>query len=217
MKYVILKFPQEKSILRFHVMQAFDWPTKFAYGVTFFSIVFAWSYLNALRAKFIRRKRSGDSLAKLFLMVVGIQSSVAIQVRRRAPTYQRILIASLLIHSLITCNSFQGAILNNLTHPKKTPNINTLNEILASDLNLTALVSIPDLFKPNEDASNVNRVQLELYHRQTVDHELSVEEVHTKGIFKLAKQAVLSEEYNSQPSFMLESFLSIHSAESIRH
>lgn len=83
-------------------------------------------------------------------------------------------------------------ILNNLTNPKKTVNINTLNELLASDLNLTALISIPDLFKPNEGASNVNQMQLKLYARQTIDNELSVEEVQAKGLLQRSKQAVLS-------------------------
>lgn len=188
MKYVIVKIPQPTNLLHFHLIQTFDWATKVAYGVTFVIVVAIGHLLNKFKAK-ITGSDSAD-FGKLLLMVIGIQSSIAIEIRGRLPTYQRILISSLLIFSLIICNSFQGAILTNLTHPKKTVNINTLNDLLKSDLNLTALITIPDLFKPNDDATNVNQLQLKLYERQMID--TNVDELHAIELLQDAKQAVLS-------------------------
>lgn len=193
MKYIMLKSPRPTNLLHFHVAQAFDWRTRFAYVATAVGVVIVWNILNLIRAKFMGDSTETGDYFKLSLMVIGIQSSVSLATRRTKQWHQRILIGSLLIFSLITCNSFQGVILKNLSNPKKSENFNTLNELLDNKFNLTALIIDPELFKPNENASNVNQMQLKLYHRQKVDIELSTESLRASGLLYRPKQAVLSE------------------------
>lgn len=75
----------------------------------------------------------------------------------------------LLISALVMCNAFQGSIASHLSQRPKSADINTLHELIKSDLKISSLVLIPDLCKPNEDKSNVNEVQKKLNERQSMN------------------------------------------------
>lgn len=96
----------------------------------------------------------------------------------------------MLILSLIMCNGFQGTIVSHLTHPTQAAEVKTLKSLLEGDFNLTVFSVQSDIFKPNDNCSNVNEVQKQLYARQTVDSVLTVKKF--KEIMKKPKQAVLS-------------------------
>lgn len=55
-----------------------------------------------------------------------------------------------------------------MTNPTKVHQINTLEDLLDNDYNLTAFTSLTDIFQPNENFSNVNLIQKRLYVRQVI-------------------------------------------------
>lgn len=169
MKYMIAKSPKQLKLLHYHSVQAFDQKTRWIYLITYTILLFAWYLTNILRNKIVYEPQAKTDFLKLVLITLGIQCSTSVSIKKNLPWHQRILICSCLVGALIKCNAFQGAIICNLNLPKKSFDINTLEQLLQSDKNITAFTVIPDLFKPNENESNVNQIQKRLYQRQTID------------------------------------------------
>lgn len=191
MKFVIWKSPQPQTLLQFHVLQVFDrafrWADLFV-GTTYLS--FCW-LLNNLWIKIFEKRNEKHDFLKTVLTTLAVQSSNSAAIEKTIPSHQKVLLASLLFFSLVKCSAFQGEIVKHLTNRPTSNDINTLEDILQSNLNLTAMIVIPDLFKPNENESNVNQIQKRLYMRQTIQHNLDVKGL--ERILKMPNQAVLSE------------------------
>lgn len=191
MKYIMRKSPSALTLLNFHLVQAFDWPSRFLYlliSLTFIAVFIVSKMLDRKHGKNLPY----DEVFMVVLMTLGVQCSISMPSKKIASIHQKILIMSLLVFSLIKCNAFQGTIVSNLSRPmKSTGEINTLEQLLKSDLNLTALTILPDLFKPNENETNVNGIQKRLYQRQTLDNFLSVEKAD-EVLMGQPKQAILS-------------------------
>lgn len=190
MKYIMLKAPRQLTMLYYHAVQTFDKKSRWIYAVTYTILILVWHLMNILRMKIMNEKCKKNDFSKLLLMVLGFQCSISVPIKGNRSLHQRILICLCLISALIKCSAFQGLIISNLNRPKRSHDINTLEELLATDVNLTALTVIPNLFKPNEDESNVNKIQKRLYQRQRVVN-LMVDD-YLKEVFKRANQAVLS-------------------------
>lgn len=191
-KYVMRRSPKEPTFLNYHLVQAFDFRTRVLYAVTSSSFVLVLVVSNILRRNFMENLAS-DDVSTTLLMAIGIQCSVSMPIKKKISIHQRIAIFSLLVFSLITCNAYQGTIVGNLSRPgKSTRTINTMEQLLESDLNLTVITSLLNLFKHNDDdESTLNDIQKRLYHRQVINHTLLVQDVATI-LLKQAKQTILS-------------------------
>jgi hypothetical protein len=140
------------------------------------SVVLAWTLIEGITQKMRRRSGTLDVM-KTVLVIISIQSSTSANIKKFKSLHQRILIAVLLISALIMCNSFQGLIVRIMTEPTKTNDIDTLEELLRRNLKLSAMVLMPNLFKPNHDGSNVNHIQKQIYFKQTPNLVLDFEKI----------------------------------------
>lgn len=192
-RYVIRKEPQPASLLHFHLLQQFGSRTKLLFGITSVAFVGFWYFLSKIQRKMRRNSKDREDFQKIFLMLVGIESSVCVSLQKTIPAYQKILLSSILIFSLIMCNGFQGTIVSHLTNPTQAAEVKTLKKLLERDFNLTVFSVQSDFFKPNENSSNVNEIQKQLYARQTIGSVLTVKKF--KEIMKKPKQAVLSTKF----------------------
>lgn len=191
LKYVMLKKPRPVTRLHFNVIQVFDWNTRMLFFVTTAMLLFIWHLMNKLRKRIVKLSCQAEVMSDLFLVIVGIQSSVSVKLKLNLSPHQKMLILSLLASSLILCNAFQGAILKHLSAAKKPPDIDTLKDLIKSKIQLSAMVVIPNLFKPNLDESNVNKIQKQLYERQKVLTDVKPEQVYS--MVNTSNMALLSE------------------------
>ncbi|CRL07721.1 CLUMA_CG020675, isoform A [Clunio marinus] len=188
MKYITSKkFPPPTQIFHF-VLQAYDIETRWIYFCCTILTLLSWYFLDFIHHQ-LKAVEKREEIGKLLLIITAIQVSSTAYIRDNIPSYQRILVGSLLIVSLIMCNAFQGEILRNLRSPQKSPDINSLEDLLQSDYELTAIIAVPDLFQPDENDSNVNHIQKRLYYRQTVSTNFSTPV--PKTIAENPKQAFL--------------------------
>lgn len=176
LKYVTRKRSKKEKLLNFHVLQAFDIKSRQIYAFTILCLVSSWHLINKLKKKLVKTKNDIRFFSLVFT-VISIQSSVSASIKKFNSFHHRIFIAVLLISALILCNSFQGSIVSNLSSPPKSTDINTLEELIAKNVQLSAMVLIPNLFKPNRDASNVNEIQKKIYARQIPNLELDFEKI----------------------------------------
>ena len=170
LKYVTKKAPKVKPLLDFLAIQAFDKKTNSIFAFSFLATIFSWHFLNCINQT-IKNEQNRTGLIKLFLIAISIQTSVSAPVRGLKSLHHRIFLGVQLISALVLCNAFQGLIVSNLTQRIKSTDINTLDQLIKSRLNLTAMVLLPNLFKPNKDESNVNEIQKKLYHIQKLNFD----------------------------------------------
>src|SRR5690349_3113798 len=78
LNYLILKAPKPNNLLHVHILEAFDWTTRFAYLAAFVIIGFVWHFLNILKAKISGYTHEREDHFKLVTILIGIQSSVVL-------------------------------------------------------------------------------------------------------------------------------------------
>lgn len=165
LKYMVPKYNTSVVPLNYTVLHLFNCQARLLFLIVFIFMVIVWYFLGVLKFRHQKSLKFQD----LFFFIVSAQSGVGLQARKFTRNHDRIMLLFLMIFSLIVCNTFQGVITRNLSLPGKSKDINTLKDLIKSDLKLMALVQIKDLFKPNADESNVNQMQKKLYQRQIID------------------------------------------------
>lgn len=172
LKYIVPKMDLSVTTLDFTILQFFDSKARLCFLLVFTLLMIFWMIAGFIQKLVILPNEKVvplmDFSDKLFYLI-SMQSGVSIPTWKFTRNHDRIIMSFLLIFSLIVCNAFQGAVTSNLSTHGKSKDINTLDDLINSDLKLVALVVIPDLFKPNADESNVNNIQKRLYKRQTID------------------------------------------------
>lgn len=178
LKYVTRKRSKKEKLLSFHILQAFDIKSKQIYAFTTLCLTLSWYLINKMKKKLLKAENDFEILS-LVLTVISIQCSVSAPIKKFNSFHHKIFISVLLVSALIICNSFQGSIVSNLSSPPKSTDINTLDELIARNVKLSAMVLIPNLFKPNHDESNVNEIQKKIYSRQIPNLVLDYEKIRT--------------------------------------
>ena len=172
LKYIVPKMDESVLTLDFTILQFFDSKARLCFLLVFALLMIFWMMAGFIQKLVILPNDKMIPLMgfsdKLFYLI-SMQSGVSIPTWKFKTNHDRIIMSFLLIFSLIVCNAFQGAVTSKLSTHGKSSDINTLDDLLKSDLKLIALVVIPDLFKPNADESNVNRIQKRLYKRQVIE------------------------------------------------
>ncbi|CRL07718.1 CLUMA_CG020672, isoform A [Clunio marinus] len=187
-RYLTSKKSPATTYLFYNVLQAYDLETRWMYLVCLIITLFCWYFLDFIHYQSINVSKR-EEIGSLLMIFIAIQTSSTLSVKDNGPSHQRILVGSLLIVSLIMCNAFQGEILRNLRSPQKSPDINSLEDLLQSDYKLTAFIAVPDLFQPDENDSNVNQIQKRLYYRQNIS--LNISNLGCKPLMRNPKQAFL--------------------------
>lgn len=172
LKYIIPKMDETVLRLDFTILQFFDSKARISFLLVFILLMIFWMIAGFIQKLVILPNETIVPLMgfsdKLFYLI-SMQSGVSIPTWKFRRNHDRIIMSFLLMFSLIVCNAFQGAVTSKLSTRGKSKDINTLDDLINSDLKLVALVVIPDLFKPNADESNVNKIQKRLYKRQIID------------------------------------------------
>lgn len=212
MKYVTRKSSKEEKLLSFHVLQAFDTEANIIYFAATLSFMLVWLFVD-LAMKKIGQIENTLGIVKTALAVVSIQSSASVSLDKYKTFPHRILITVLLITALIMTNSFQGLIVRNLTSPKKSNDVNTLKELIERNFKLSAMVLVPNLFKPLDGDLNVNQIQKQIYFRQTPNLAIDFEKIRnvdeksailSKNIFIKALQKLLTIYFTVREGFTME-------------
>ncbi|CAO1425338.1 unnamed protein product, partial [Diamesa tonsa] len=189
LKYMVPKCNSSVIPLNYSVLHLFNYQARLLFLMVFIFMVIVWHFLGVLQFNHHKSLRFQD----LLLYIISTQSGVGVNARKFSRNHDRIMLVSLLILSLIICNTFQGVITRNLSLPGKSKDINTLEDLIKSDLKLMALLQIKDLFKPNADESNVNQIQKKLYQRQIIDFSQMGHLVEDLGIRRM-KIGILARE-----------------------
>lgn len=100
---------------------------------------------------------------RLASQVIGFQNGISQPISNISSTSDRIIIISCLILYLTVGTSYQGLILAQLQE-KETNQINTLQEVLDSDLQLFNTIDVPDIFKPDETRKELS-VRNKIYYK----------------------------------------------------
>ncbi|CAO1436671.1 unnamed protein product [Diamesa hyperborea] len=190
LKYMVPKCNSSVIPLNYTVLHLFNYQARLLFLMVFIFMVIVWHFLGVLKFNHNKSLRFQD----LLLYIISTQSGVGVNARKFSRNHDRIMLVSLLILSLIICNTFQGVITRNLSLPGKSKDINTLEGLIKSDLKLMALIQIKDLFKPNADESNVNQIQKKLYQRQIIDFSQMGHLVEDLGIRRM-KIGILARHY----------------------
>lgn len=171
LNFLTRKSLKQKVTLHFHLTQAFDKTSRLFYGIILVITVLAWNFVNLMKRKFMN---SGDNIGiiKLVTIAISIQSSVSVPTKNFKSLHHRIFLTVLLIFALVKCNAFQGSVVSRLTSPPESTDTNTINDLIQKNLKFWTMISIPDLFKPNTDESNVSEQQKKIYKRQTLITEV---------------------------------------------
>jgi hypothetical protein len=82
MKFITKKSLKQNVRLSFHLLQAFDYKTKWIYGFTLISAVLIWIFLNVMRRK-VSNTYVNFGIGKLAMMVISIQSSLSVPTRTK--------------------------------------------------------------------------------------------------------------------------------------
>lgn len=187
MKYVTRKSSKEEKLLNFHVLQAFETEANVFFFAATLSLILVWLFVDLMMKK-IGRIEETLGIIKTILAVVSIQSSASVSLDKYKTFSHRVIITVLLMSALIMTNSFQGLIVRNLTSPMKSNDVDTLKELIDKNFKLSAMVLIPNLFKPQDGDSNVNQIQKQIYFRQTPNLVIDFEKI--KNVDE--KSAILS-------------------------
>ena len=197
LKYIVPKMDKIVLTLDFTVLQFFDYNARICFLLVFTLLIVLWMITGVVQKLLIipndKNVKSMGFSDKLFYLI-SMQCGVSIPTWKFTRNHDRIIMSFLLLFSLIVCNAFQGEVTSKLSTNGKSKDINTLNDLINSDLKLVALVVIPDLFKPNADESNVNQIQKRLYKRQIVDPTKLTEVLKQVGTDRV-KMGLLSESY----------------------
>ncbi|CAO1426657.1 unnamed protein product [Diamesa serratosioi] len=190
LKYMVPKYITSIVPLNYTVLQLFNYQARLLFLVVFIFMFIVWYFLGAFK---IHRENS-LGFQELIFYIVSTTSGVGLCARKFTRNHDRIMLVFLMMFSMIICNTFQGVVTRNLSSPGKSKDINSLEDLIKSDLKLMALVQIKELFKPNADESNVNQIQKKLYHRQINDFNQMGHLVEDLGI-KRKKIGVLAREF----------------------
>lgn len=194
-RFIMKKKQQPTTFLQFHFLQAFCIHTRCAYGGTLTVFVLVYYHLvYKIWNKISNKSDSADDFFKIVLVSLGMQSTVSMNIRGITSHSHRMILSSLLILSLVMCNAFEGTIVGKLMYPIEVQQVNSLDDLLSDNFNLTAFTTLTDIFKPNENSSNVNSIQKKLYERQTV---VPLDDLDSLGeLLKNPKNAALGENLN---------------------
>lgn len=186
LQYMVARTPDEPHLLHFLVPQSFDDYTMIVFAVASVIFIIFWYFIERVRHGFTDEVRMDFFMICLY--VVAMQSTVSMPLSK-IKNQRRILMASMLVFSLIMCNAFQGMIVGLMGKLQDHLQIDTLEELLQNDYNFSAFTSYTDIFKPNEDGSNVNSIQKQIYKRQFVETVLTME--NFQKLISRPKHAVL--------------------------
>jgi hypothetical protein len=187
LKFITRKSSKGRTYLSFHLLQAFDKKTRWVYGIALTCTVLSWYFLIIVKKRLLHSKEE-IGIVKLAVIVISSQSLVSVPIKNLGSLHHRIFLTVLFVFALIKCNAFQGSVVSRLTSPPKSNDINTLDELLRSEMKLKAMIAIPDLFKPNRDESNVNEVQKKIHGR------MKMEDISPVSLINITeKDAILSE------------------------
>jgi hypothetical protein len=142
MKYMVPKQNATSIKLQFSILQMFSFQGRCIFLIVCVLMIILWYFIDAISIVIFDDHESSQTLKDLIFNSISVLSSVAIPDKKITKSHDRIILAFLLMFSLTVCNTFQGTITSLLSSPKKTHEINTLQELIKSDLNLYALVVI---------------------------------------------------------------------------
>lgn len=162
--YYIVPNCVRMSPLNVFIYSMFDEVSQFINIFLFVSLIVIYYMMNFIYSKF-DRLHEPNSLSRSFLIVAATQHNISFGFSKILTIHQRLLIICMLFYAVNVSNIYQSGIVRQLSTRSTDSNINTLQELSQSDLNLTYIPSIEDFIKlPSNMSSNIY-VKL-LYNRQ---------------------------------------------------
>jgi hypothetical protein len=144
LRYMVPKQKAPIVKLKISVLQMFNFQVRCLFVVVIAAACFFWMFLNAFLMAYHQDFNSNRhlNLTEVVFFTVSILSGVTIPDRKFCKSLNRIILAFMLMFAMIVCNTFQGAIISYLSTPGKSHDINTLADLVNSDLKIVALVVI---------------------------------------------------------------------------
>lgn len=159
-----------------------DGQIKLITASTFIVIITFYAISIKLKSKIGKKDESiGNSLLVLWQI---INSAAVCKLNQQK---NRIILSTIMFYSLIICSTYQGIIINRLMQEPKAKEINTLEDVDKSGLNI--ITTIADVFKPStEEEANENSRLYRLYKKQVFDPD--IEKIMTQ-LYKVQDTAVI--------------------------
>lgn len=142
LRYMVPKQNATVIKLQYAFLQMFNFQVRCVFALVFVVLIFVWVCLDAFSIAAVDERKPKLTFNDMFFYIISIMSLVSIPETKFTRNHDRMIFAFLLMFSLIVCNSFQGAVTSYLSNQGQTNDINTLEDLIKSDLKLHALVVI---------------------------------------------------------------------------
>ena len=168
MNYVVAK-RHNKLKLNVFVLSLYSWDVQIVFSAILLIFSIIWFILDWFNTNYIEKHTKPlkiNSIIKIFIIIIGAQHSISQKNFKKR--YERFMYLSLLLSCLITCNTYQGTVISQLSKQSNADNLMTVAQLLKTDMNITAFIIVKDLFKPPPKDTNINSELYQLYKRQTI-------------------------------------------------
>lgn len=137
-------------------------------------IAILWYLMQLIAKRYIHSNGGGSGESPNLLEIILIIFKVfhfGPVVKQHQHTYNRIILSTLLLFSIIVCYSYQGTIVSQLSAGPENQDMMTIEDVIKSEMPILSHTSEPDMFKPPPGTPiDVNSVNYKLLQRNTVNN-----------------------------------------------
>lgn len=144
LRYMVPKQNSTVIKLQYAVLQMFNFQVRCLFIIAFIIMIICWFFIDL--ASNVCYQESKLTLMDKIFFTISVLSYVTIPERKLKSNHDRMILIFLLMFAIIVCNIFQGAVMSYLSNPSRSTDINSLEELINSDLKLYALVVIKGNF-----------------------------------------------------------------------
>lgn len=142
MRYMVPKQNATAIKLQFSILQMFSFKVRCLFFIVVVTMMCFWFLIDGFSFVILQTDEKNFAFIDMIFYTVSVLSYVAIPGKKFRKNHNRIILAFLLMFAIIMCSIFQGAVTSCLSNSGKFSDINTMEELIHSDLKLIALVIV---------------------------------------------------------------------------
>lgn len=136
LRYMVPKQNSTVIKLQYAILQMFNFQVRCLFIIVLIMMIICWFIID------LCHQESKLTLMDKIFFMISVLSYVTIPEKKFKSNHDRMILIFILMFAIIVCNIFQGAVMSYLSNPSKSTDINSLEELINSDLKLYALVVI---------------------------------------------------------------------------
>lgn len=142
MRYMVPKQNATAIKLQFSLLQMFSFKVRCLFFIVVVTMMCFWFLMDGVSFVILQSELKKFAFIDMIFYTVSVLSYVPVPDKKFRKNHNRLILSSLLMFAIIMCSIFQGAVTSCLSNPGKFSDINTMEELIHSDLKLIALVIV---------------------------------------------------------------------------